>query len=302
MHGMKQVKGQTEKKKIPIDILLQWAYLDELSKRKTSSAEGIWDRLSQYGSLGGVNPDPGHGAAQRYPHFGLPHKDAELIEAAVSKLPSAVIDWNANFELLAGNLAPLVNINNMRAIAPPKLIAKAAVTPANDGRGITSVVARDVILVNTINVEALVFTHAIKGTKPGGWRTDTMRAVPTRAERGPLAKIIGICKGKNSYTSGSHCPLRYEPSPLKVVMARAEYFAWYQALISLTQTLNLAEHIALLPDAVPVPWADEGPPRWLIGPVRRSRVKPLPLKPSRKLAGPPKRFGRDKGRIIPKPY
>ena len=50
--------------KIPMDteLLLRWAFQDELSKRKTSSAEGIWDRILEDGQRGGI--DVGHSAAQ----------------------------------------------------------------------------------------------------------------------------------------------------------------------------------------------------------------------------------------------
>jgi hypothetical protein len=63
--GMQGAIAVKQKQAHDIEFLLQWAFLHELPKRKISSAEGIWDRLSQYGSLGGINPDPGHGAAQR---------------------------------------------------------------------------------------------------------------------------------------------------------------------------------------------------------------------------------------------
>jgi hypothetical protein len=287
------------KKPVPIDALLQWAYLDELPKRKTSSAEGIWDRLSQYGSLGGVNPDPGHGAAQRYPHFGLPHKDAEEIEKAVNKLADVAVDWSQDYDLLAGELAPLVSVNDMHAAAlAHPAVPVATLRPAPDGRGVVSVVSRDVLLVNTIRTEALVYTHAIRATAPQGWRVKEMHAVPTPAERSPLAKIIGICKGKNSYSSGSCCPLKWSPSPIKIMLARANYLVWHRALVGLSAQLSLTEHLALPPEAPEAPWIDEGPVRWLIGPVVRRAVKPLPLAPARKQAGPPKRYPRDKGRRI----
>jgi hypothetical protein len=273
-----------------IEALLQWTYLDELPKRKTSSAEGIWDRLSQYGSLGGINPDPGHGAAQRYPHFGLPHKDAELIEAAVNVLADTVIDWRQHYELLAADLAPLVSINDARA-ADTRMAAarsKASFDPAGDGRGTSTRVdrPRDVILVNTIRTEALVYLHAVKGTRPAGWRVTDMRPVPTVAERGGQTKIIGICKGKSSYTSGSYCPLRWDPSPLKIVLARARYFAWHQALCRLVAVLNLTEHEAMAPAANSAPWID-GEIAAALFAQPPDRSSPLPLKPRRRAAGPP---------------
>jgi hypothetical protein len=274
-----------------IELLLQWTYLDELPKRKTSSAEGIWDRLSQYGSLGGINPDPGHGAAQRYPHFGLPHKDAELIEVAVNALPDTVIDWQQHFELIAGDLVPLVSINDMKGINSQRVgVARAIFGTAADGRGVTASAdkPRDLILVNSIKTEALVYTHAVKGTRPGGWRTGDMRPVPTLAERGGHTKIIGVCKGKNSYTSGSYCPLRWEPSPLKIVMARANYFAWHQALQKLSESLNLQEHIASPPSAKSAPWI-EGDNSAALFTQPPDRSSPLPLKPVRDRVLPPRK-------------
>ena len=91
-----------QKKPVEIETLLRWAFVDELSKRITSSAEGIWDHIEEIGQRGGI--DPGHGAAQRYPHFGLPHPDAEKIELAVSALPNLIIDWKESREALMGDL------------------------------------------------------------------------------------------------------------------------------------------------------------------------------------------------------
>jgi hypothetical protein len=41
------------KTKIDIETLLHWAYRDELSKRQTSSAEGIWNRIQRTASVAG---------------------------------------------------------------------------------------------------------------------------------------------------------------------------------------------------------------------------------------------------------
>lgn len=280
----------------PIDQLLQWAYLHELPKRRTSSAEGIWDRLKQYGSLGGIGPDTTRNHAQRYAHFGLPHPDAERIEKAVNALQPTATNWPEYFDLLVWELAPLVAIGDLQSsrLAAPN---QASFANAADGRGVTAHAPRDVLLVNSINVEALVYSHAIKGTRPNGWRTNEMRPVPTAAERGPLAKIIGICKGKNSYSSGSYCPLRWEPSPIRVVMARANYLAWWQALAGLAKSLELTEHLALPPQASPAPWI-EGETRQCVYSISPLSGRPLPLKPARKLAGPAVARKRDKGRRI----
>jgi len=71
---------ETLKEHVDIEDLLRWAYLDELPKRQLSSAEEIWNGIAEYGQRGGI--DIGQGAAQRYPHFGLPHSDALAIERA----------------------------------------------------------------------------------------------------------------------------------------------------------------------------------------------------------------------------
>jgi len=47
------------KRDVEIERLLNWAYRDELSKRMTSSAEGIWQHMGEYVQRGGI--DVGHG-------------------------------------------------------------------------------------------------------------------------------------------------------------------------------------------------------------------------------------------------
>ena len=302
MHGAIAVKAQH---KIAVDVeqLLSWTFLHELPKRKISSAEGIWDRLSQYGSLGGINPDPGHGAAQRYPHFGLPHPDADRIEKAVAALQPIAVDWDQYGDLLCWDLASLISINDLKPPPRVPIWTTAKIKPATDKRGVTATPdkPRDMLLAYTINTEMLVYSHAIKGTRPNGWRANDMHAIPMAAERGPLAKIIGICKGKNSYSSGSYCPLRWDPSPVKIVMARANYLAWHMAICQLAVDLDLEEHIAIQPNASPTPWIFSGErAKVFYWPPIRSR--PLPLKPTRKRAGAKKKLLRFRGKSLMHSY
>lgn len=154
----KKVDISRDKKSVEIEKLLQWAYLNELPKRTLSSAEGIWDRLAQYGSLGGVNPDPGgSGNAQRYAQFGLPHRDAELIEVAVGRLGRAPFDWNRDFDRVADELSALVTVNDVRRglRTPPKDQFRAIIGAGDYGRGTSSRVRRhaprDVLMMNTVN-------------------------------------------------------------------------------------------------------------------------------------------------------
>jgi hypothetical protein len=321
------------KKQIEIEALLRWTYLDELPKRQTSAAEGIWDRLAQNGSLGGIDPDPGHGAAQRYAHFGLPHRDAEAIELAVGRLGSTAIDWDKHFDLIAGDLAALIDINDLQRGSGAWRSTKARgsgwavkghlekgrvgdlarnrgfVVTDNEiagkiesfsyirghhqgklRKGIRARPAdrpRDVLLLNTVDVAALVITHTIKGTRPD-WRSAQMRPVPTLAERSALSVVIGKSKGKNLYTTGAYCPLRWEPSPLSVVLARADYLVWWDAIERLAGTLELAEHQLLPPAAARTPWID-GEVAHRTFANAPARTSTLPLKPQRKRTGAPAR-------------
>ena len=95
-------------------------------------------------------------------------------------------DWESYFGLLCHELAPLVTVNDVQSWRQART-APAKLADSPDGRGISAHAPRDVLLVQTIPVSVLVHTHAIKGTRPNGWRTSEMRPIQTRAERGPLA-------------------------------------------------------------------------------------------------------------------
>src|SRR5262252_5544994 len=90
-----------------IELLVRWAYRDELIKRQISSADGIWDRITL-----GLGRDSGQHtatAAQRYPHFGEPHPDAERIERAIVELPNVAIDWPNRGRAIMGDLFGLLD-------------------------------------------------------------------------------------------------------------------------------------------------------------------------------------------------
>lgn len=288
------------KTEIDIETLLHWAYRDELSKRSTSSAEGIWDRIQEDGQRGGV--DPGHGAAQRYCHFGLPDPDAELIEKAVGSLEDTVIDWPQSFNAIAGELSGLIAVNEM---ARPE--SRSRNPKANWGAAGTKALKawwgpeaakpvrdrpRDVLMVGGLRTAALVTMHAIKGSQPD-WNEEPPKPSPTPAVRGPNAMVFGECKGRNLYSLGAHCPLQWSPSPMTIISSRAEYVAWHSGLTKLAETLILAKFIALPPKAYQTPWLDgRANPGHAIHPVMPApgnSVKAwgtLPLAPSRGRMGP----------------
>ena len=277
-----------EKPKTSVDIekLLQWAYLDELPKREISSAEGIWNRLEQYGSLGGVNPDPGGpGNAQRYAQFGLPHRDAEEIERAVGALGSASIE--DDYDVIVGELAALVRVNDLtpRQAALPKLRTTVAGYLDKDSIAPPAAAPRDVLIFKSISMSVLVTHHAVMRTRPD-WTSADPKPFPTPASHGRGSKIVGECRGKNLYTTGSYCPLRWSPSPIDVVLGRADYHLWRAALVQLSQTLQLDDHQALPPAASAAPWINPNTPM-RIWRYATAKERPLPLKPQRPHAGPP---------------
>jgi len=284
------------KTEIDIETLLHWAYRDELSKRQTSSAEGIWDRIMEDGQRGGI--DPGHGAAQRYSHFGLPDPDAELIEKAVGALEDTVIDWPKSFNAIAGELSGLIAVNEMvrsesqQQQRNTKVSWGAAGTKAMkawwgpEGAKPLRNRPRDVLMVGGLRTAALVTMHAIKGSQPD-WNEEPPTPRPTPAVRGPNAMVFGECKGRNLYSLGAHCPLQWSPSPLTIVSSRAEYVAWHIGLTKLAETLILAKFISLPPKASMTPWND---------PVV-IRGEPIQIRPEIKLSVLP--LGPDRGRKVP---
>lgn len=270
-----------ERKAVEIEKLLQWAYQDELSKRLTSSAEGIWDQIEEYGQHGGINPDPGHGAAQRYSHFGLPHPDANTIELAVGALADAQIDWARESEAIMGGL---LGIADTRPAAVRQPARRQNVVGWKEGGAWQKVEAgrpRDVIMVRSLKSAALVTMHAKMGTRPD-WYDEPPRPYPTRAARGLRPALVGECWGKRVYSPGSYCPLTWEPSPISVAETRADYLAWWRGMAELAKGLVLKDFIALPPTAHEMPWRDPEPiVVQVVHAGKSTRQSPLPLAPQR---------------------
>lgn len=291
--------------KIELDVesLVGWAYRDELSKRQLSSAEGIWDRIMEDGQRGGI--DPGHGAAQRYSHFGLPDPDAELIEKAVSGLEDLVIDWPQSFDAIAAELSGLVTVNDLakqqeqpRATKAGWGAAGAKAVKAMFGQAPRPVHdrPRDVLMVGGLRTSALVTMHAVKGTRPD-WVEESPKPSHMPALKGPNAMVVGDCRGRNLYSIGAYCPLKWEPSPLSIVSSRAEYVAWHDGLSKLAEMLQLAKFVALPPKASRTPWleieSEQQTNVMSVLPTPSNSVRgwgTLPLSPARGRKGPPLRY------------
>jgi hypothetical protein len=292
------------KTEMDIELLLRWAFRDELPKKNISAAEGIWNRIQENQHHGGV--DRGDGGAQRYAHFGLPDPDAERIEKAVAALEVLVIDWEESIDFIAGDLGGLVTINDVAPSTAPKKVPQVGWGKAGDRalRGMFGPGAerlyrdrpRDVILVGGIRTDVLVASHAMRATRPD-WYEEQPQPKRMKSETGANAKIVGECRGKDLYTVGSFCPLRYEPTAMTVVQSRADYAAWHRGLVVLSETLMLEKFVPLPPKASMTPWFDGAEPEPVsrvipVMPNGRNSVAAygtLPLKPQRPRARPPLR-------------
>ncbi len=274
---------QRQRRQLEVEALLQWAYRDELPKKYMSSAEGIWASIEELGHNGGI--DPGHGAAQRYPHYGLPHPDAIDIEKAVSAIPDYPLDWQSEAEVLLGPLVALI----MPAKAPQTPAQRFSV--ASWGYGPAKVRERleppRGVLAPILRPAALVAMHSKMGSRPN-WFDDIPIVLPVSAVRGPNAAIVGQCWAKNVYSPGSYCPIEWSPSPITIAEDRADYLAWHRALQHLAATLELAGHVVLPPTAPEFPWRDREQLPVIINLVR-PKMSRLPLHPQRPTMGPPPR-------------
>lgn len=289
------------KTKIDIETLLLWAFRDELSKRQTSAAEGLWDNIQDAGERGGMDIDSGGGGSQRYAYIGLPDPDAVRLEKAIGALENLVIDWDRSFDAIAGDLSGLISVNDMtkRWPAPGRTegrwgkagdkALKAWFGPDGAKPMRYRDRPRDVLLVGGLRTSVLVTCHAIKGTRPD-WFEDPPRPHATPALKGSNAMIIGECKARNVYTAGSYCPLQWSPSPLDIILDRADYVAWHHGLTTLARSVQLEKFTPLPPKASQTPWLDAGPaaqPKPVV-PTASNRAADwgtLPLSPHRDRKG-----------------
>ncbi len=112
------------------------------------------------------------------------------------------------------------------------------------------------------------------------------------AARGTHAAVVGECVARNKYTTGSYCPMEWEPTGPDIAEQRGYWVTWRDALCELVDTLQLDEHQAL-PPAVPAdPWRTPETrrkvlPSLVIGP---HQLKTVPLKPQRPMPDRPKKW------------
>jgi hypothetical protein len=247
------------KKTIDIEKLLQWAMREELPKGQAIGASS-WDIVSQYAALG-VRVDVSHCGDGLGFLAGEPHPDAIIVADAVRKL-----DEDARF-------------NDRVEVLP--LFGDFAAIAGN---------AVDAILSASFNQQAIVISKAMQSSRPK-WEFELpvpcqmfFEALNARRELRTYPIVHGLDAGgdlvmmkKNrgrafkrdgeyNLTASPRSPLEWcDPSPLSIADARAEYVAWYLALVSLVDTLRgkLADHEAVRPSAAMMPW---------LAPAEHSRV------------------------------
>lgn len=209
-------------KPVFIEQLIEWSVRYELPKcsiTPTSSANS-WQIVERHLSLGCSIDTSRHAGDVE---LSFPHRDALVVGNAVEKLERRVeIDWNSSRAHLLGDLAALAGDTD-----------------------------RSIVLDET----RLVKHYASRGGRPL-W--DVGAPKPT-AETGPNGKPkpIGVRYGKDRYSENAHCRLIWsQPSIESVILARAQYAVWHNALQKLTQSLKgkMSNHEALPPRVHSAPW------------------------------------------------
>ena len=149
---------------------------------------------------------------------------------------------------------------------------------------------RDMLMVGTFRPKTLVTVHAAGASRPD-WRDEEPTPGRVLATNGRDAKVEGKCEGRNRYSAGSYCPLEWDPLPVSIIQARADYVVWWEALDQLARTVELDRFKLLRPRAAVTPWFGEKdaggsvfhvPPT---GPLEKLPLAPQRLSPYRRREG-----------------
>ncbi len=230
------------KKRVPIDLLLQWAYRDELMKNPHLLPEyalknvygnlpekvrikSCFGSLLKFGKYGCIIEEGHRGDSPWLPEIhGAPHMDALKLDAAVIALDIWSINWEESkeylhcFGLMAEDTYALVH--------------------------------------NRPRVGSLIAVHAsLRNTPDNGAEIPKPKWVVS----GKRNILVIPPKGRREYPDTAHCPLVYEPRPDRVALERLHYAAWHSALSWLADELHdkLDDHIPLSPASPARPWLSE---------------------------------------------
>lgn len=211
------------RKALDVELLLRWAYRDELPKRQGGGLVSVSSSWEDYGErIDNWSREPGFPVA-----LGPPHPDSIVIEHAVNRLPKVAPDWAASRRRLLPECADLLDDDDY--------------------------VLRHMV----VDPRPLVAMHARMGTRPP-WEAGPMSCARVQAGNG-RAKVIGRTDSRH-YADAARCPLDWTPEPRGLASDRAEYAIWHGALCALAADLMLSSWIALPPATSASPWLVPDPP------------------------------------------
>lgn len=208
-------------KAVDVERIAQWAIREEAKRTKPNrSIASSWSIVERHLELG-CRID--HSPQNRDAELAIPHRDALLVSDAVSKLDSRVeLDWFASRNALLG-----------------------------DFNGLAGDCDRSIV----VSERELIRLHAIRATRPA-WDIGFPKPAPDIGPNGK-PKVIGKRYGKDRYSEDSQCRLVWGgPTIESVILARASYAVWHQALLKLARSLDgqMTQHNVLLPAAPSTPW------------------------------------------------
>lgn len=235
---------------LDIEHVLQWAYRDELPKRRDDRYEGsggarvspMFRLCALGGRVDNWNREPGFPAS-----MGPPHPDALCIEHAVAGLVPADIDI-AGYAYGFGRNPPGIDIDEIAARAAGQVAAIVA-TRARLGARPDHGPFDAVEPVTATNGKVTVFTEEERGIERNGECYTVRAAVPI-----PDSKRRG-----GFYPTGAFTKIRHVPGRVATFVERAEYAAWRAGLVILADRLEdtLASVRPTAPAAPLRPWDGE---------------------------------------------
>jgi len=214
---------------------------------------------------------------------GAPHPDALIIDYAVRQLPPVRMNWPRDGRHLMGDYLPYAKDNPL-----VRDMASSPVSALNWGghARVSTKLQPPIVEPYELTPASLVMMYARLGRRPI-WDLGKVRLARCK----PVME--GRQKGKNFYTTGSHCPLQLDPPAAEIAAARFDYLMWHDALVALLGVNDSLNSIALQhPRAPAAPWLGEveadAAPAGKLWRVNSPSVMPrLPLKPERDRALPP---------------
>ena len=277
-------------KRVDIEVLLQWAYRDELSKRATSAAEGVWDHAGEF-ALTGIVGDGCSAGPQRYAVVGTPHPDALALEKLVRALPDVTIEWAVSRRALMGDLDGFYGEWIDWHGSPRE--SRASVAWFRHLRGSP---ADPFLGQPAFRQSEIVRTCAVLKKRPLCC-ADGPRLAPLENGYGGHSVCYveddgSLMLGRKAkhYGPQARSPVVWYPTPVEIARERGEYAAWHAALTALAHTAAetgaLRDHAAMCPTAPAEPW-NTGP--GAAAKVLQSRLKVAVAEPVAKVTAGPRR-------------